>query len=73
MKSDDVNDHVNTEGSQVAYAALLKATLALNRMEDYEKNYASNSGAVMKLLFSNLVLVCFLICFLVADKMGWIY
>lgn len=60
------------EGSQTANAALLKATLALDRMERHEAECGRRWGIVMRLMFLVLTQLLALISFLVADKLGWL-
>ena len=60
------------EGSQTANAALLKATLALDRMERHEAECGRRWGIVMKLMFLILTQLLALITFLLGDKLGWL-
>lgn len=60
------------EGSQTANAALLKATLALDRMERHEAECGRRWGIVMRLMFLVLTQLLALISFLIADKLGWL-
>ncbi|PCI59464.1 MAG: hypothetical protein COB37_11500 [Kordiimonadales bacterium] len=61
-----------TDGSQTANAALLKATLALDRMERHEAECSRRWGTVMKLLFVVVTKLFGLLSFLVVDKLGWL-
>jgi len=60
------------EGSQTANSALLRATLALDRMERHEAECGRRWGIVMKLLFLVLTQLFGLLGFLIADKLGWL-
>jgi len=60
------------EGSQTANAALLKATLALDRMERHEAECGRRWGIVVKLLFLVLTQLLGVSSFLIADKLGWL-
>ena len=59
------------EGSQTANAALLRSTLALDRMERHEAECGRRWGIVMKLLFLVLTQLLGVFSFLIADKLGW--
>jgi len=63
---------LNGEGSQTANAALLKATLALDRMERHEAECGRRWGIVMKLMFIVLTQLVGVSSFLIADKLGWL-
>jgi len=60
------------EGSQTANSALLRATLALDRMERHEAECGRRWGIVLKLLFLVLTQLFGLLGFLTADKLGWL-
>lgn len=60
------------EGSQTANKALLKSTLALDRIERHEAECGRRWGIVMKLLFLVLTKLFGLLSFLIADKLGWL-
>ena len=60
------------EGSQTANAALLKSTLALDRMERHEAECGRRWGIVMKLMFIMLTQLIGVSTFLIADKLGWL-
>ncbi len=60
------------EGSETANMALLKATLALDRIERHEEECGRRWGVVVKLLMVALVQLCGLLAFLVGDKLGWL-
>lgn len=60
------------EGSQTANAALLKATLALDRMERHEAECGRRWGIVMKLMYLVLTQLLGVSSFLIADKLGWL-
>lgn len=66
------NSHTSSDGSQTANAALMKATLALDRMERHEAECGRRWGIVMKLMFLVLTKLGGLLSFLVADKLGWL-
>ena len=55
-------------GSSVAQAALLKATLAFDRIEQHEKQCANRWGLVVKLLFFGLAQMTVVLGVLVYDK-----
>ncbi|MBL4838514.1 MAG: hypothetical protein JKY34_13145, partial [Kordiimonadaceae bacterium] len=59
------------EGSATANAALMKATLALDRMARHEAECGRRWGIVMKLMFVVLTKLGGLLFFLIADKLGW--
>ncbi|TNE60815.1 MAG: hypothetical protein EP335_17400 [Alphaproteobacteria bacterium] len=61
-----------TEGSRTANAALLKATLALDRIERHEEECGRRWALAIKLLLAALAQLCGLLVFLVADKLGWL-
>jgi len=44
----------DVEGSNIAHAALLKATIALDRIEQHERVCGQRWGLVVKLLFMSL-------------------
>lgn len=60
------------EGSEMANAALLKATLALDRIERHEAECGRRWGLVVKLLLVALVHLSGMLGFLIADKLGWL-
>jgi len=60
------------EGSTIANAALLKATLALDRIERHEEECGRRWGLVVRLLFVALAQISGLLAFLIGDKLGWI-
>lgn len=60
------------DGSQTANAALLKATLALDRMERHEAECGRRWGIVMRLMFLVLTKLGGLLMFLIADKLEWL-
>ena len=59
-------------GSDVAYAALLKGTLALDRIARHEETCGKRWSTVMKLLWFVTVKIFALLTFLLADKWGWL-
>jgi hypothetical protein len=59
------------EGSETANAALLKATLALDRIERHEEECGRRWGLVVKLLLIALAQLGGLLLFLVGEKLGW--
>lgn len=60
------------DGSETANAALLKATLALDRIERHEAECGRRWGLVVKLLLIALAQLGGLLVFLVTDKLGWL-
>lgn len=60
------------DGSETAQAALLKATLALDRIERHEEECGRRWGLVVRLLLLALAKLGGLLVFLIADKMGWL-
>lgn len=60
------------EGSQTANAAMLKSTLALDRIDRHEAECGRRWGIVMKLLFLVLTQLFGMLSFLIADKLGWL-
>ncbi|MEX0300284.1 MAG: hypothetical protein AB3N28_14515 [Kordiimonas sp.] len=71
--SDNLNGVVRgKDGSETANAALLKATLALDRMERHEAECGRRWGIVMKLMFLVLTKLGGLLMFLIADKLEWL-
>ena len=59
------------DGSATANAALMKATLALDRMERHEAECGRRWGIVMKLMLLVLTKLGGLLAFLITDKLGW--
>ncbi|WP_417462865.1 hypothetical protein [Kordiimonas sp.] len=60
------------DGSETAQAALLKATLALDRIERHEEECGRRWGLVVRLLLLALAKLGALLVFLIADKLGWL-
>ncbi|WP_417459221.1 hypothetical protein [Kordiimonas sp.] len=60
------------DGSETAQAALLKATLALDRIERHEEECGRRWGLVVRLLLLALTKLGALLVFLIADKLGWL-
>jgi len=60
------------EGSQTANSALLRSTLALDRIDRHEAECGRRWGIVMKLLFLVLTQLFGMLSFLIADKLGWL-
>ncbi|WP_262694491.1 hypothetical protein [Kordiimonas aquimaris] len=60
------------EGSNTANAALLKATLAFDRIERHEAQCSKRWGIVIKLMLLVLTQVGGLLFFLISDKLGWL-
>lgn len=60
------------DGSETANAALLKATLALDRIERHEEECGRRWGLVVKLLLIALAQLGGLLLFLVSEKLGWL-
>ncbi len=60
------------DGSETANAALLKATLALDRIERHEEECRRRWGLVVKLMLLVLAKLGALLIFLIADKLGWL-
>ncbi|UTW59997.1 hypothetical protein KFE96_06735 [Kordiimonas sp. SCSIO 12603] len=65
------NTRASGDGSETANAALMRATLALDRMERHEAECGRRWGIVMKMMFLVLTKLGGLLSFLVADKLGW--
>jgi len=59
------------DGSETANAALLKATLALDRIERHEAECGRRWALVVKLLLIALAQIGGLLVFLITDKLGW--
>lgn len=60
------------EGSTTANAALLKATLALDRIERHEIECGKRWATAIKLMLAVLAQLGGLLLFLVSDKLGWL-
>lgn len=60
------------EGSSTAYAALLKATLAFDRIERHEAQCSKRWGIVIKLMLLVLTQMGGLLFFLISDKLEWL-
>lgn len=60
------------EGSTTANAALMKATLAIDRIERHEEECKRRWGLVVRLMLLVLTKLGGLLMFLVADKLGWL-
>ncbi|MFC3051664.1 hypothetical protein [Kordiimonas pumila] len=60
------------DGSTTANAALMRATLALDRIERHEEECKRRWGLVVKLMLVALTKLGGLTMFLVADKLGWL-
>jgi len=60
------------EGNLTANTALLKATLALDRIERHEMECSRRWGIVIRLIFLVLMKLGGLLMFLIADKLGWL-
>lgn len=60
------------EGSETANAALLKATLALDRIERHEAECGRRWGLVVKLLLLALTQLGGLLVFLISDRLGFL-
>ena len=60
------------EGSSTANAALLKATLAFDRIERHEEQCSKRWGTVIKLMLLVLTQVGGLLFFLISDKLEWL-
>ncbi len=60
------------DGSETAQAALLKATLALDRIERHEEECGRRWGLVVRLLLLALAKLGALLVFLIVDKLGWL-
>ena len=59
------------EGSNTANAALLKATLAFDRIERHEVECSKRWSIVIKLMLLVLAQLGGLLLFLLSDKLGW--
>lgn len=60
------------EGSTTANTALLKATLAFDRIERHEAECSKRWGIAIKLLLLVLTQLGGLLLFLISDKLGWL-
>ena len=60
------------DGSDTANAALVKATLALDRIERHEEECGRRWGLAIRLLLLALMKLGALLLFLIADKLGWL-
>jgi len=60
------------EGSQTANSALMRATLAIDRIERHEEECKRRWGLVVKLMLLVVTKLGGLLMFLVADKLGWL-
>lgn len=60
------------EGSSTANTALLKATVAFDRIERHEIECSKRWGLVIKLLLLMLGQGALLLYFLLGDKLGWL-
>lgn len=60
------------DGSETAHAALMRATLALDRIERHEEECGRRWGLAIKLLLLALAQLCALLVFLIGDKLGWL-
>lgn len=60
------------EGSAIANAALLKATLAFDRIERHEQDCSKRWSIVVKMMLLVLAQLGGLLFFLVSDKLGWL-
>ncbi|WP_262689775.1 hypothetical protein [Kordiimonas aestuarii] len=60
------------EGSDTANAALVKATLALDRIERHEEECGRRWGLAIRLLLLALMKLGALLLFLITDKLGWL-
>ena len=59
------------EGSTTANTALLKATLAFDRIERHEVECSKRWAIVIKLMLLVLAQLGGLLLFLLSDKLGW--
>lgn len=60
------------DGSTTANTALLKATLAFDRIERHEMECSKRWSIVIKLMLLVLAQVGTLLAFLLAEKLGWL-
>ena len=60
------------DGSDTANAALVKATLALDRIERHEEECGRRWGLAIRLLLIALMKLGALLLFLITDKLGWL-
>ena len=70
MTPENTND-IFPDGSNMANAAFLKATLAFDRIERHELECSKRWGLVVKLLLLVLAQLGTLLVFLLAEKLGW--
>ncbi len=64
-------DAFSGEGSNTANAALLRATLAFDRIERHEIECSKRWAIVIKLMLLVLAQLGGLLLFLLSDKLGW--
>ncbi len=62
----------NGDGSSTANAALLRATLAFDRIERHEIECSKRWSIVIKLMLLVLAQIGGLLLFLISDKLGWL-
>ncbi|WP_374764255.1 hypothetical protein [Yunchengibacter salinarum] len=61
----------NPVASETAQSALVKSSLALDRIERHEETCGRRWGHVLRLIWLMLVKLSALLSFLLADKLGW--
>ncbi len=64
--------NLGLEGSTTANTALLKATLAFDRIERHEMECSKRWSIVIKLMLLVLAQVGTLLVFLLSEKLGWL-
>lgn len=64
--------NLSMDGSTTANTALLKATLAFDRIERHEMECSKRWSIVIKLILLVLAQVGMLLGFLLAEKLGWL-
>ncbi len=67
----DMGGAFSGEGSNTANAALLRATLAFDRIERHEFECTRRWSIVIKLILLMLAQLGGLLLFLLSDKLGW--
>lgn len=63
---------ISMDGSTTANTALLKATLAFDRIERHEIECSKRWSIVIKLMLLVLAQVGTLLAFLLSEKLGWL-
>lgn len=69
---DGKQDYGAVDGSLTANSALLKATLAFDRIERHEQECSKRWSIVIKMMLLVLTQLGGLLFFLISDKLGWL-